>query len=132
MITPSTSNPKTLANVVGVCLYAQDTRKVTEPTVPSTCTVLTAQYSSKAGVLATDADVACSKDSTACDTARVQAALDLCSQRSAGKQIALELKAEGAKNAFLLQPVQLRENVALVVDKDVTVFASINPPPTTI
>lgn len=112
---------------LGFSLYAQDTRNVTEPKVPPVCTVLTARYAASQGILESAADSACAKDSAACDTARIQAALDSCSEKSAGKQVAVELKTSGAKNAFLLQPVQLRENVALLLDQNVTDFASINP-----
>jgi polygalacturonase len=95
--------------VAGMFAQAQDTRTVTEPVISPSCTVLTAQLASPL------ADT----DEAKLDTARIQAALDSCAK---GK--AVELKADGAKNAFLSGPLQLRAGVILLVDKGVTLYGS--------
>lgn len=92
-----------------VPVWAQDTRTVTEPVIPRSCTVLTAQLKA-AG------------DETRTDTARIQSAIDGC---AAGQ--AVELKAGGGNNVFLSGPVQLRAGVTLVVDGGVTLLGSRNP-----
>lgn len=94
---------------------AQDTRQVTEPKIPPACIVLSAQLHASNNALAT-------ADETKLDTERIQKALDGCSQ---GK--AVELKADGEKNAFLSGPLELRSNVTLLLDKGVTLYASRNP-----
>ena len=91
---------------------AQDTRTVTEPTIPPSCTVLTAQLT-KGFTLA---------DESHPDTARLQAAIEAC---PSGKSV--ELAPDGAKNAFLAGPFHLKAGVTLVVDKGVTLFASRIP-----
>ncbi len=96
-------------------MRAQDTRTVSEPAIPHSCTVLTAELEST-GKQLTEAD------EQKPDTARIQAALDKC---PAGQ--AVELKANGARRAFLSGPVQLRAGVTLVVDGGVTLFGSRNP-----
>jgi polygalacturonase len=52
----------------------------------------------------------------------LQTAIDSCAP---GK--ALELSADGAKNAFLSGPLELRKGVTLLVDKGVTLYGSRNP-----
>lgn len=116
-----------LISLSPLSLWAQDTRTVTEPKIPETCNVLAARYHSTNGVLDAQADAACAKDSSACDTSRVQVAIVSCSARAHGLPLAVVLKAEADKNAFLLQPIQMKENVAVVVEKGVTAFASTNP-----
>ncbi len=93
-------------------LWAQDTRTVTEPSIPHSCTVLPAKLASSGKSLA-------EADETKTDTSRIQAALDHC---LAGQ--AVELKAEGGRNAFLSGPLQLRAGVTLLVDGGVTLFGS--------
>ena len=92
-----------------VPLWAQDTRTVTEPVIPHSCTVLTARLKTPG-------------DETRTDTARIQSAIDGC---AAGQ--AVELKAGGGNNVFLSGPVQLRAGVTLVVDGGVTLLGSRNP-----
>jgi len=107
-------------------LPAQDTRTVTEPTVPKVCRTLEARYS------ATNldaADQACAKNPSACDTARVQEAIDACSAAAASHdgRVAVALQSDGANNAFLIQPIQLKSGVTLLVKAGVTVYTSVNP-----
>ena len=94
---------------------AQDTRNVTEPRIPQSCTTLTASLKSSNGRLAP-------ADETKPDTQRIQAALDSC---STGK--AVELKAAPNRDSFLSGPLQLRAGVTLVVDAGVILFGSRNP-----
>lgn len=96
-------------------IRAQDTRRVTEPVIPSSCTVLRADLHATNNALA-------ESDETKLDTQRIQSALDTCSP---GK--AVELRANGERNAFLSGPLELREGVTLLIDKGVTLYASRNP-----
>ena len=89
--------------------HAQDTRTVTEPVIPPACTTLTAALTAPIP----DAD------ESKLDTARIQKALDTC---GAGK--AVLLKSDSNHNAFLSGPLDLRANVALVIDANTTLFAS--------
>ncbi len=96
-------------------LAAQDSRTVTEPTLPPVCTSLDAQLSISGRSLApTDEDKL--------DTARIQQALDHC-----GKGQGVLLRTHESNNAFLSGPLELREGVTLIVDKGATLFASRNP-----
>jgi polygalacturonase len=56
------------------------------------------------------------------DTERIQRALDDCTPGTA-----VELKADGSRNAFLSGPLQVRSGVTLLVDGGVTLFGSRNP-----
>jgi polygalacturonase len=91
---------------------AQDTRNVTEPVIPPSCTVLAAKLPAKLS----------ETDENKPDTLRLQDALDHC---AAGQ--AVELKAAGDAHAFLAGPLQLRAGVTLLVDGGATLFASRNP-----
>lgn len=110
----------TLACALGAILLpvpalAQDSRQVTEPKIPPPCTVLKSQLHATTNVLA-------EADETKLDTARIQSAMDSC---GAGK--AVELRADGERNAFLSGPLELRDGVTLLVDKGVTLYASRDP-----
>ncbi len=99
-------------------LHAQDTRRVTEPVIPSVCEVV------KARLVATRAatssyDSLAEADERKPDTARIQRALDRC---PAGQAVAL--KSDGSANAFLSGPIQLRAGVTLLVDKGAILFGS--------
>jgi polygalacturonase len=94
---------------------AQDTRKVTEPVVPASCKTLLAGLSAQGTTLA-DAD------ESKLDTRRIQDALDGC---ASGK--AVVLKPDGARNAFLSGPLELRRGVTLVVDGGAILLASRDP-----
>ncbi len=93
---------------------AQDTRQVTEPTVPAACATLDAAIAAKHGVIA-DAD------ERKLDTARIQSAMDGC------KSGAVVLRAKGKRNVFLTGPLALRSNVTLVIAKDTALVASRDP-----
>jgi polygalacturonase len=94
------------------CARAQDTRTVTEPAIPASCTVLLAHLPVRLSAA----------DESQPDTRRIQEALDRC---AAGH--AVELQADGANRAFLAGPLQLRAGVTLLVDANTILFASRNP-----
>ncbi len=98
-------------------LRAQDTRHVTEPAIPPGCTVLTANLTAVDGN-----KTLAESDEDKLDTSRIQQAIDACP-----KGRAVELKADGAHNAFLAGPLSLRAGVALVVDAGAILFASRDP-----
>ena len=93
--------------------FGQDSRTVTEPVIPASCTVLQAQQAIVNGEPASE---------TTLDTARVQSALAGCTSGQA-----VELATSGANNAFLIGPITLPAGVTLLVDGGVTVFGSRNP-----
>lgn len=101
--------------VLSVPLLAQDTRTVTEPTIPAVCRELKANLRTNGGVLAEG-------DEGRLDTARIQGALDGCPK---GQAVALDV--DGPLDAFLSGPLQLRAGVTLVIGKGATLFASRDP-----
>jgi polygalacturonase len=98
---------------------AQDTRQVTEPKIPSSCTMLNAQLRGTGD----KSDKLADSDESKLDTTRIQKAIDGC---KAGQ--AVELKSAGANNAFLTGPLELHEGVTLLIDKGVTLCTSTAPP----
>jgi hypothetical protein len=94
-------------------LRAQDTRNVSEPKFPPTCTSLAAQLSISNGEPSSETEF---------DTSRIQAALNNCASGQA-----VELAASDNNNAFLIQPISIPSGVTLLVNAGVTVFASRNP-----
>ncbi len=115
------SNPQMLLKLApalalaGLSLCAQDTRHVTEPRIPPSCTVLTARLSAPNGALA-------AADERKPDTARIQSAIDQCRDGQA-----VELKSAGGRNIFLAGPLTLKAGVTLLVDGGAALFASRNP-----
>lgn len=104
-------------------LLAQDTRKVSEPVIPTACVTLKAVLTN---ALATSGEIESRVPKAASmpplDTARVQQALDHCA-----KGQAVELAADAGNAAFLIGPIQLRAGVTLLVDKKVSLYGSRNP-----
>lgn len=94
---------------------AQDARQVTEPVLPPACVTLAAQLAAPNHALD-------EKDESNLDTARIQKAIDGCA-----KGHGVYLRTGKEKNAFLSGPLVLRSGVALVVDKDVTLYAARDP-----
>jgi len=94
-------------------LATGDSRTVTEPVFPASCSVLAAQQAIVSGGPASE---------TSFDTSRVQTALTACPSGQA-----VELTVAGTNNAFLIQPLTIPSGVGLIVDGGVTVFASRNP-----
>ncbi len=95
---------------------AQDTRTVTEPVFPASCTVLTAQLTETGNQLP-------SADETEFDTSRIQSALNGC---AAGQAVELA-QGSGGANAYLIQPITIPAGVTLLVDAGVTVYGSRDP-----
>jgi polygalacturonase len=105
----------TAALLSAVLLEAQDTRHVSEPTVPPVCVSLDAHLATSAGQIAPG-------DETKLDTERIQQALDHC-----GRGRGVVLRAANGNDAFLSGPLELREGVTLIVGKGVTLFGSRDP-----
>lgn len=100
---------------LGPLLCGQDTRSVTEPFLPATCSVLPAHLAAPGGWLAP-------ADEQRLDTSRLQRAIDACPPG-----YAVELRTAGSDDVFLTGPLQLRRGVTLVIDEGVAVFASRDP-----
>ena len=92
-----------------------DQRTVTQPTLPGTCTTLSATL-----VAPSSRTFTSSQESAPPDTSRIQSALNSC----AGTGKAVVLAASGSDNAFLSAPLTIGGDVYLVVDTGVTLFAS--------
>ncbi|MGP8243830.1 MAG: glycoside hydrolase family 28 protein [Bryobacteraceae bacterium] len=104
-----------LSTLAAASLWAQDSRRVSEPRIAKPCAVLDAQLVSRGTTLA-------EADEARPDTRRIQAALDGCTPGRA-----VELRKAGERDAFLSGPLQLRRGVTLVVGRGATLFASRNP-----
>ena len=96
-------------------LQAQDTRLVSEPSVPPACAVLEARLAAPAGVLSEEGE-------RSPDTSRIQDAIDGCAPGQA-----VVLGRTGKQDVFLSGPLRLRPGVALVVAERTAIFASRNP-----
>jgi polygalacturonase len=96
-------------------VHGQDSRTVTEPVIPTVCSVHTATIASTNGDLS-------SANNAHFDTSRIQAALNICPSGQA-----VELQAANGDDAFQIQPITIPAGVTLLIDPGVTVFASINP-----
>ncbi len=107
--------PALVFSAVLLSVSAQDTRHVTEPIIPPTCTTLTADQTSHGSALP-------DLDETKPDTIRIQHAMDHCKPGHA-----VELKSSAARDAFLTGPLELRTGVTLLIDKGVTLYGSRNP-----
>ena len=95
-----------------VAAKAQDTRQVSEPTIPASCVQLPAQLRSVSEKLA-------EADEQKLDTVRIQSALDKCKPG-----MAVELSPANGNNAFLSGPLEMRTGVTLLIDEGVTLFGS--------
>jgi polygalacturonase len=114
---PHKSSLITATLALAFAARAQDTRTVTEPVIPPSCSVLTA------GLSAIDGNRTIAEgDEAKLDTARIQQALDTCA-----KGQAVVLKADGAHNTFLTGPLDLKPGVTLVVDAKTILFGSRDP-----
>ena len=101
--------------LLALTLFAQDTRTVTEPHIPAACVTLQARIAAVHGVIPV-------ADEQSLDTARIQNAIDNCAP---GK--AVVLRNNGARNVFLIGPINLRSNVTLFVAAKTALVASRNP-----
>jgi len=104
-------------------LLAQDTRNVTQPTIPTTkCAHLTGEITATADDLSSTAN-------THFDTSRIQSALTSC---ASGETVELSIGTtyngvSGTYNAYQIQPITIPAGVTLSIDAGVFVFASLNP-----
>ena len=96
-------------------MHAQDKRTVAEPKYPPVCASLSANFTAAGETLA-------AADESKLDTRRIQQALDKC---AAGQ--AVELKPQGAYNAFLSGPIDLKRGVTRLVSRGTVLFASRDP-----
>src|ERR1700746_2040042 len=94
---------------------AQDTRHITEPTIPQVCTSLNARITPENGKMPDERGLQV-------DTARIQEAIDHC---VAGR--AVELRPEGSHTFFLSGPLELRPSVTLLVASGATLFGNRDP-----
>ena len=102
--------------LLSLTALAQDSRKVSEPSIPPPCTVLQANIGRAGGSIAPD-------DETKLDTLRIQAAIDRCAP---GHAVVLRRSAT-RQDAFLTGPLDLRKGVVLVVERGAYLYASRNP-----
>ena len=100
-----------------VTLATGDSRSVSQPSIPSTCTTLTAQLATS------NEQFSSSAETTPPDTSRIQSALNSCS----GTGKAVVLAPSGSNNAFLAGPLNLPASVVLVVSAGASLYASRNP-----
>jgi polygalacturonase len=102
-------------------LATGDSRKVSQPTLPSTCTTLLATLQTSNRTFS-NAD-----ETTPPDTSRIQTALNKCKPASGSPSVGVVLAASGSNTAFLTGPLALPGGVILVIDKGATLFGSNNP-----
>jgi polygalacturonase len=93
-------------------LATGDSRSVSQPSNPSACTTLTAQFTSSA------VDVA--SPTTSDDTSRIQSALNSC--ENTGK--AVVLASSGSNNAFLSGKLTIETDESLVINSGVTLYGN--------
>jgi polygalacturonase len=112
--------------ILGVCgvlalsfaaASAQDARTVTEPKIPATCAVVTAELTPHDGALS-DAEERGHRDN-----ARIEQAMASCAP---GKAVVLRA-GKGGRTVFLIAPMKLHADVTLVVEANVGVWASRDP-----
>lgn len=117
--------------MLGVGALAQDTRNVTEPVVPPVCTKLVAERNAKRLT-----SLASDQNENILDTERIQTAINSCKPGMAvelagrfyyydGKEPLK--KRPSSLDAFLTGPLELRDGVTLLVDRNVTLYASRDP-----
>ncbi len=118
-LTTQAATPNTTAASVPVA--TGDSRSVSEPKLPSTvCKSLAA------GLTMSNRKSGSAQEATPPDTARIQSALNSCSQ-TGSTPVAVKLVASGSHSAFLSGPLTIPAGVALVVDGNVALYASLNP-----
>lgn len=111
--------------------FAQDTRTVTEPAIPPSCSVLIAEKTGNGNLLSGEYELST-------DTARIQEALDECKPGMAVELAIGDLSSSRKVNkhiedkypihdAFLTGALELREGVTLLIDRGVTLYASRDP-----
>src|SRR3974390_1788746 len=106
-----------VAATIVIAASSQDTRTVTEPAFPGTCSALPAHLRSVEG-----GKTLAEPDESKLDTTRIQQAIDRCPSGQA-----VELKTADGFDSFLTGPLELRQGVTLLVDSGAILFASRNP-----
>lgn len=99
---------------------AQDTRNVSEPSMPGICAVLKAPLIT---TLDENGGKVRSEDEGRLATQTIQDAMDRCTP-GMGVELA---GGTGGANAFLTGPLELRAGVTLVIDRGVTLYGSRDP-----
>lgn len=100
------------AGVFALPVFAQDTRNVVEPVPPTPCSMIDARLQvGESGLSA--------EEEGRLDTARIQQAIDNC---GAGHSVVL--RASERARGFVSGPLELRDGVALIVDRGAVLFAS--------
>jgi polygalacturonase len=97
-------------------LATGDARSVVQPSVPASCTVLSASLATS------NRQFSSSAEASPPDTSRIQSALNSC----AGTGKAVVLAASGSNHAFLAGPLTVGGGEVLVIDAGVTLYASRN------
>src|SRR5207253_6938429 len=97
-------------------LATGDSRSVSQPSIPATCSTLSASLATS------NRQFSSSAESSPPDTSRIQSALNSC----AGTGKAVVLAASGAGKAFLAGPLTVGGGEVLVIDTGVTLYASRN------
>jgi polygalacturonase len=116
-VVPAAFASSSATGAVALTLATGDSRSVSQPSVPSACSTLSAQLATS------NEQFSSSAESSPPDTSRIQAALNSCS----GSGRAVVLAPSGSNNAFLSGPLSLPASVVLVVDDGATLYASRNP-----
>lgn len=104
-------------NAAAITLATGDSRSISQPAIPATCTTLSATLATS------NEQFSSSAESSPPDTARIQSALNSCS----GTGKAVVLAPSGSNNAFLSGPLSLPASVTLLIDDGATLYASRNP-----
>lgn len=109
------------ASAAAIPIATGDSRSVSEPSLPSTvCKTLTA------ALAMSSRKASSSQEASPPDTSRIQSALNSCTQ-GGPSPVAVKLVAGSSNTAFLSGPLTIPAGVALVLDSNVTLFASLNP-----
>ncbi|HEY6390871.1 MAG TPA: glycosyl hydrolase family 28 protein [Bryobacteraceae bacterium] len=87
-----------------------------EPKIPPTCSVV------RASLVSVERHTLAEADESKLDTERIQKAIDSCKPGQA-----VELKADGAHDAFVSGPLSLRPGITLLIAAKTILFASRNP-----
>jgi polygalacturonase len=116
-VVPAVFAPSPASAATALTLATGDSRSVSQPSVPSACTTLSATLATS------NEQFSSSAESSPPDTSRIQSALNSCS----GTGKAVVLAPSGSNNAFLSGPLSLPASVVLVVDDGATLYASRNP-----
>lgn len=114
---PAVATASPAASRPAVQLATGDSRHVSQPTVPATCSSLASNLDTPSGRA-----FASGSEADPPDTGRIQDALNRC----AGSGKAVALAASGGHNAFLSGPLTVKPGETLLISSGTTLFASRN------